>query len=285
MMIASTPNVNPSVTSAWQTLRSNFAVAEPTPEEQADLHRRAEQRTFSPAANKFKQDKISDLSLLGDPATNLVRSQSKQPQVCNQLEKVAGEERKLAFADFSIVTMEKRTCLVFGEPRSIGKCGTEVEIMSKFSYKSSRTKKWNYRILISTAVLTNWPPPAQRRQRRRTSTRSRQRDLHRLRNFHRRASIEHLEISSDSQANRSTPHQNKSTKTPERLNAYNRSFISDMHEAVSDDRSRDRIAFEARTHRSRRKGKTTRTQRNKIGDNGIIEATTSREQESAIAVL
>ena len=45
MMIASTPNVNPSVTSAWQTLRSNFAVSDPTPEEQADLHRRAEQRS------------------------------------------------------------------------------------------------------------------------------------------------------------------------------------------------------------------------------------------------
>lgn len=63
---------------------------------------------------------------------------------------------KLASADFSIVTMEKRSYLVFVEPRSIGKCGTEVEIMSKFSYKSSRTKKWNYRILISTAMLTSW---------------------------------------------------------------------------------------------------------------------------------
>ncbi|KAL0722658.1 hypothetical protein Bca4012_037257 [Brassica carinata] len=29
----------------WQTLRSNFAVSDPTPEEQADLHRRAEQRS------------------------------------------------------------------------------------------------------------------------------------------------------------------------------------------------------------------------------------------------
>lgn len=52
--------------------------------------------------------------------------------------------------------MEKRSYLVFVEPRSIGKCGTEVEIMSKFSYKSSRTKKWNHRILISTAILTSW---------------------------------------------------------------------------------------------------------------------------------
>lgn len=72
------------------------------------------------------------------------------------LRKLQGEGRKLASADFSIVTMEKRSYLVFVEPRSIGKCGTEVEIMSKFSYKSSRTKKWNHRILISTAMLTSW---------------------------------------------------------------------------------------------------------------------------------
>ncbi|KAL0723332.1 hypothetical protein Bca4012_037931 [Brassica carinata] len=44
MFIESTPNVNPLVASAWQTLRPSFNVSQPTPEEQADLDRRVEQR-------------------------------------------------------------------------------------------------------------------------------------------------------------------------------------------------------------------------------------------------
>ncbi|KAL0733694.1 hypothetical protein Bca4012_009904 [Brassica carinata] len=41
----STPNVNPSVASAWQNIRSSFAGPDPTPEEQTDMERRADERT------------------------------------------------------------------------------------------------------------------------------------------------------------------------------------------------------------------------------------------------
>ncbi|KAL0846039.1 hypothetical protein Bca101_019285 [Brassica carinata] len=45
MFLESTPNVNLSVASAWQTLRPSFNVSQLTLEEQADLDRRAEQRS------------------------------------------------------------------------------------------------------------------------------------------------------------------------------------------------------------------------------------------------
>ncbi|KAL0796916.1 hypothetical protein Bca101_068293 [Brassica carinata] len=43
-MLGSTPNVNPSVVSEWQNIRSSFAGPDPTPEEQADTERRADER-------------------------------------------------------------------------------------------------------------------------------------------------------------------------------------------------------------------------------------------------
>lgn len=96
--------------------------------------------------------------------------------------------------------------------------------------------------------------------------------------------MEHIEISSDSQASRSTTNHHRSTRTPEQLNAYNRSFIFDIHETVSDDRSRGRKVFEAQTHRSRRT-RRTETQRTKTENSGTKRATTSQEQEPTIAVL
>ncbi|KAL0682205.1 hypothetical protein Bca4012_049052 [Brassica carinata] len=41
MMIETTPNVNTALASRWQSLRPNF-IPETTPEEQADLERRAD---------------------------------------------------------------------------------------------------------------------------------------------------------------------------------------------------------------------------------------------------
>ncbi|KAG5393736.1 hypothetical protein IGI04_023699, partial [Brassica rapa subsp. trilocularis] len=44
MMIETTPNVNPALASRWQSIRPTF-VSEPTPEEQADLERRADEHS------------------------------------------------------------------------------------------------------------------------------------------------------------------------------------------------------------------------------------------------
>ncbi|KAF3498617.1 hypothetical protein DY000_02053165 [Brassica cretica] len=44
MMIETTPNVNPALASRWQSLRPSF-IPEPTPEEQADLERRADEHS------------------------------------------------------------------------------------------------------------------------------------------------------------------------------------------------------------------------------------------------
>ncbi|WZY77916.1 hypothetical protein YC2023_024300 [Brassica napus] len=44
MMIETTPNVNPALVSRWQSLRPSF-FSEPTPEEQADLERRADEHS------------------------------------------------------------------------------------------------------------------------------------------------------------------------------------------------------------------------------------------------
>ncbi|KAG2282671.1 hypothetical protein Bca52824_053891 [Brassica carinata] len=44
MMIETTPNVNPALASRWQSLRLSF-IPEPTPEEQADLERRADEHS------------------------------------------------------------------------------------------------------------------------------------------------------------------------------------------------------------------------------------------------
>ncbi|KAL0854514.1 hypothetical protein Bca101_059666 [Brassica carinata] len=43
MFLELTPNVNPTIASQWQTLRPSFNLSNPTPKEQADLARRAEQ--------------------------------------------------------------------------------------------------------------------------------------------------------------------------------------------------------------------------------------------------
>ncbi|KAG2255761.1 hypothetical protein Bca52824_075055 [Brassica carinata] len=44
MMIETTPNVNPALASRWQSLRPSF-IPEPTPEEQTDLERRADEHS------------------------------------------------------------------------------------------------------------------------------------------------------------------------------------------------------------------------------------------------
>lgn len=44
MLLETTPNVDPSVTASWKNLRPTF-VPNPTPEEQDDLTRRAEERS------------------------------------------------------------------------------------------------------------------------------------------------------------------------------------------------------------------------------------------------
>ncbi|KAF3537468.1 hypothetical protein F2Q69_00019681 [Brassica cretica] len=44
MMIETTPIVNPALASGWQSLGPNF-ISEPTPEEQADLERRADEHS------------------------------------------------------------------------------------------------------------------------------------------------------------------------------------------------------------------------------------------------
>ncbi|KAF3484846.1 hypothetical protein F2Q69_00055246 [Brassica cretica] len=45
LMIETTPNINPALASMWQSLRTSF-VPEPTPAEQADLERRADDHSF-----------------------------------------------------------------------------------------------------------------------------------------------------------------------------------------------------------------------------------------------
>lgn len=45
MLLGSTPHVDPSVASAWQSMRSSFAGPDPTPEQQANLEREADERT------------------------------------------------------------------------------------------------------------------------------------------------------------------------------------------------------------------------------------------------
>ncbi|KAG2330994.1 hypothetical protein Bca52824_002174 [Brassica carinata] len=42
LMLETNPNLNPTIASTWQTLRPTFD-ADPTPEKQADLERRADQ--------------------------------------------------------------------------------------------------------------------------------------------------------------------------------------------------------------------------------------------------
>ena len=44
VMIETTPNVNPALASRWQSLRPSF-IPEPTPEEHADLERRADEHS------------------------------------------------------------------------------------------------------------------------------------------------------------------------------------------------------------------------------------------------
>ncbi|KAG2281101.1 hypothetical protein Bca52824_052321 [Brassica carinata] len=44
LMIETTPNINPALASRWQSLRPSF-VPEPTPEEHADLERRADEHS------------------------------------------------------------------------------------------------------------------------------------------------------------------------------------------------------------------------------------------------
>ncbi|KAH0872855.1 hypothetical protein HID58_070217 [Brassica napus] len=44
LMIETTPNINPALASRWQSLRPSF-VPEPTPAEQADLERRADEHS------------------------------------------------------------------------------------------------------------------------------------------------------------------------------------------------------------------------------------------------